>query len=251
MTLDEILGSLFADSRDLVRENGLLWGRARLADDGPEQMATVIGVQGRAFVGVDDAILLSRVVLQTIAAGAAQGSQEPILVLIDSSSQRMSKRDELLGLNEFLAHLAKSLLYAHARGHATVGLLYGHTAAGAFIATALATSTLLALPGAHPAVMDLPSMARVTKLPLAVLEEKAKSTPVFAPGLDNLEQTGGVARVLNSDQPLSSQVREVLTTLTQGDRAQDSRDRLGKARGGRPVAADIADQVYALARAAM
>ncbi|MGE6917428.1 biotin-independent malonate decarboxylase subunit gamma [Achromobacter kerstersii] len=259
MTLDDILGSLFADSQGLVRENGLLWGRARLADDGQDRMTTVIGVEGRAFVGVDDAIVLARVVLQTIAQGAAQGSPEPILVLIDSSSQRMSKRDELLGLNEFLAHLAKSLIYAHARGHATVGLLYGHTAAGAFIATALATSTLLALPGAHPAVMDLPSMARVTKLPLTVLEEKAKSTPVFAPGLDNLAQTGGVAQVLNPDQPLSAQLRDVLATLNTGltpgltphERAQDHRDRLGKTRGGRPVAADIADQVYALARAAI
>jgi len=60
---------------------------------------------------------------------------------------------------------------------------------------------------------------------------------------------------LNPDQPLSAQVRDVLATLTTGltphERAQDHRDRLGKTRGGRPVAADIADQVYALARAAI
>ena len=60
-------------------------------------------------------------------------------MLVDSDSQRMSKRDELLGLNEFLAHLAKSLIYADLSGRPTIGLLYGHTAAGAFIATALAT----------------------------------------------------------------------------------------------------------------
>ena len=44
----------------------------------------------------------------------------------------MSKRDELLGLNEFLAHLAKCLIYADMQGRQTVGLLYGHSAAGAF-----------------------------------------------------------------------------------------------------------------------
>ena len=31
-------------------------------------------------------------------------------MLVDSDSQRMSKRDELLGLNEFLSHLAKVLI---------------------------------------------------------------------------------------------------------------------------------------------
>src|SRR5205807_67055 len=83
----------------------------------------------------------------------------------------------------YLSHLAKALLLAEAEGHRTVGLLYGGSAAGAFIATALATGTLVALPGAHPAVMDLPSMARVTKLPVEVLKAKAEATPVFAPEL--------------------------------------------------------------------
>jgi hypothetical protein len=83
-------------------------------------------------------------------------------------------------------HLAKALIHADLQGHATVGLLFGHTAAGAFIATALAARTLVVLPGAQPAVMDLPSMARVTKLSIEVIEEKAKSKPVFAPGLENL-----------------------------------------------------------------
>ena len=54
----------------------------------------------------------------------------PILVLVDSDSQRMSRRDELLGLNEFLAHLAKALILADLSGHPTIGLLYGHSAAG-------------------------------------------------------------------------------------------------------------------------
>jgi malonate decarboxylase gamma subunit len=82
--------------------------------------------------------------------------------------------------------------------------LYGHAAAGAFLATALATRMLLALPGADPEVMDLPSMARVTKLSLDVLREKAQSTAVFAPGLDNLVKTGGVARVLDPGLPLAA-----------------------------------------------
>jgi malonate decarboxylase gamma subunit len=131
-------------------------------------------------------------------------------------------------------------------------LLYGHTAAGAFIATALATRTLLALPGADPAVMDLPSMARVTKLSIEVLKDKAKSTPVFAPGLENLAQTGGVPQVLDPRASLAAQLEAALTAMAAGTaaRASDTRDQLGKERHGRPKAADIAMRVRELALAA-
>ena len=120
-----------------------------------------------------------------------QGSG-PILVLVDSDSQRMSKRDELLGLNEFLAHLAKCLIYADMHGRPTIGLLYGHSAAGAFLATALATRVLVGLPGADPAVMDLPSMAKVTKLSIEVLRGKGQVDAGVRARPANLAQTGAV-----------------------------------------------------------
>jgi len=160
----------------------------------------------------------------------------------------MSKRDEMLGLNEFLAHLAKCLILADVLGHATIGLLYGHTAAGAFIATALATRKLLALPGAEPVVMDLPSMARVTKLPIETLQAMAKTTPVFAPGLANLAQTGAVAATLDPQRSLAAQVEEILVAGAR-EAGKDERDVLGKQRNGRPKAADIALRVQELARA--
>lgn len=240
MLLDEILASAFPAGHEVVREHGLLRGHGTL---GSGDRIALIGVEGRAPVGIDEAMLLSGEVLQVI----QRGNRQPILVLIDSDSQRMSKRDELLGLNEFLAHLAKCLIYADHAGHPTIGLLYGHTAAGAFIATALATRTLVALPGAEPAVMDLPSMSRVTKLPLELLQEKAKSTPVFAPGLENLAQTGAVASVLDPTRPLDQQLQALLVP-PQPDESGDRRDRLGQERRGRPMAADIAQRVYELAR---
>jgi malonate decarboxylase gamma subunit len=104
---------------------------------------------------------------------------------------------------------------------------------------------LVALPGAHPEVMDLPSMARVTKLPLEVLRQKAEATPVFAPGLDNIVATGGVAQLWNTGRPLSDQLAALLATPAAGD----ERALLGRTRGGRPKAADIAAEVERLARA--
>ncbi|HVI88292.1 MAG TPA: biotin-independent malonate decarboxylase subunit gamma [Dongiaceae bacterium] len=237
MTLDEILASLFPAGHEVRITGSLIGGKATLPAAGG--YIHVIGVAGGAPLGIEDAAILARRVLDVIETD--QGA--PILVLIDSASQRMSRHDELLGLNEYLAHLAKALLFAEAQGHRTIGLLYGGSAAGAFIATALATGTLVALPGAHPAVMDLPSMARVTKLPLAVLEEKAKTTPVFAPGLDNLAQTGAIHAVWDPAKPLAGQ----LAALLAGPAGQDTRDRLGASRGGRPKAAEIAARVIARA----
>lgn len=236
MTPDELLAGLFPQGHQVRNDDGILTGTARL---GSGTTMVVIGVAGRTALGVDQAIRLARHVLDPIDGGGG-----PILVLVDSDSQRMSKRDELLGLNEFLSHLAKVLLLADIGGRPTIGLLYGHSAAGAFLATALATRVLVALPTADPAVMDLPSMAKVTKLPLEVLTEKARSTPVFAPGLDNLARTGAVHFVWDDGRPLAERLEALLADLPD---IHDRRGALGRQRGGRMKAAAIADRVYALA----
>lgn len=236
MTLDDILASLFGDDHAVENRNGLLRGFGRLAD-GPSIL--IVGIADRTPLGIDGALVLSGSVLDAL----AEGGDGPILVLVDSDSQKMSKRDELLGLNEALAHLAKCLILADLSGRPTIGLLYGHTAAGAFIATALATRVLVALPGAEPEVMDLPSMSRVTKLSIDVLRDKARSTPVFAPGLDNLSQTGAVLETWNDRQPLAGQLSAALARIG----GPDERDRLGRERGGRPRAEIVASRVRELA----
>lgn len=236
MTLDEILASLFPDGHDVTVQDGLIAGSGPLAGG----RATVIGIADETTLGVDGALRLAGLVLDA----AARDDGDPILVLIDSGSQRMRRRDELLGLNEYLAHLAKALFLADTRGHPTVGMIYGHSAAGAFIATALATRVLVGVPGANPTVMDLASVARVTTLPLERLEELAKDTPVFAPGLDNMVAMGSVRAVLDADTPLAGQVAALLDDLPRFD----DRDRLGAERGGRTEAARIADLVVEAAR---
>ena len=236
MTLAEILSSLFPEGDSVTATDGLVTGH------GPFEGGNlhVVGVDGNTPLGVEGALDLAGAVLAVV----RSGKKAPILVLVDSDSQRMTRRDELLGLNEYLAHLAKALLLADHRGHPTVGLIYGHSAAGAFIATALATRVLAALPGANPSVMDLPSVARVTKLPLDRLEAMAESTPVFAPGLDNMVATGAVHAVLDPETPLAGQIRDLIASLP----AADERDSLGETRGGRPVARAIAARVIAQAR---
>ena len=241
MALEAILAALFPAGHAVTVSDGLITG------DGPlgAGRIAVVGIDGNTALGIEGACHLAGRVLDVVRAGG----ETPILVLIDSDSQRMSRRDELLGLNEYLAHLAKALLLADAQGHPTIGLLYGHSAAGAFIATALATRVLVALPGAHPSVMDLPSVARVTKLPLEKLEEMARATPVFAPGLDNMVQTGAVQAVLDPTRPLGPQVAALIAQGAAAD-IRDTRDALGRERGGRPLAYDIAARVVREAQGA-
>ena len=236
MTLDNILASLFPGGHDVRNDKGVISGSAVLRSGAK---ALVIGVADRTAVGIDEAIRLSGYVLDFLDQGSG-----PILVLVDSDSQRMSKRDELLGLNEFLSHLAKVLIYADMNGRPTIGLLYGHSAAGALLATGLATRVLVGLRGADPAVMDLPSMAKVTKLSIETLQEKAKSTPVFAPGLSNLARMGAVHLIWNDAASLADQMEALLADMPA---AQDRRDALGRERGGRLKAADIAERVRELA----
>lgn len=213
--------------------HGIVNGKARLESIGEVVLVEI--VDGTPL-GIEGALALAGHVLAVV----ARGESLPIVVLVDTSSQNMSRRDELLGLNEYLGHLSKCLAFAGTQGHRTAAVLYGRAAAGALIATSLSTQALAALPGAEPFVMDLPSISRVTKLPLGQLEEMAKSTPIFAPGLDPLFATGAVTEKWDATQSLSKQL---ITLLQRPIGDSDRRDEIGRERGGRKQAAAIAERV--------
>ena len=116
MKLGDILHSLFPAGYHLGAEGKLLAGHGSLPGG---SRIHVLGVTEGTFLGVEEALWLAQHVLEI---GRARDST-PILLLVDSASQRMSRRDELLGLNEYLAHLAKALIVAELAGHGSVGLL--------------------------------------------------------------------------------------------------------------------------------
>jgi malonate decarboxylase gamma subunit len=235
MTLDEILRGLFPAGHDVkTSAAGMITGTGKRK--GGAAIA-VIGVANGVALGTAGVLPLAEEVLGVV----TKAGNTPILVLVDTQGQLMARRDEMRGLNEYLAHLAKCLLLASQQGHRTIGLEYGKAAAGAFLATALATDRLIGLPGAEPTVMDLPSVARVTKLPLDSLKQLAKTTPVFAPGLDHLLQVGAVAEIWDPKKPLDNQLEEALRNASPAD----TRDELGAQRKGRMMAAIVAKRVIA------
>jgi len=94
--------------------------------------------------------------------------------------------------------------------------------------------------------MDLPSISRVTKLPLEQLKELAKSTPIFAPGVEPLFATGAVAEIWAADQTFASRLAAL---LQQPVATSDPRDGIGLERKGRLLAQKIAERVAAEAAA--
>jgi malonate decarboxylase gamma subunit len=235
MTLDEILTGLFPSGHDVkTSPAGIITGTGKRKNG---EAIAVIGVANGEALGTAGVLPLAEEVLRVV----ATGGNTPILVLVDTQGQLMARRDEMRGLNEYLAHLAKCLLLASQQGHRTIGLEYGKAAAGAFLATALATDRLVGLPGAEPTVMDLPSISRVTKLPLDKLTELAKTTPVFAPGIDHLFQIGAVAEIWDPEKPLDQQLEVALGEASPAD----TRDELGAERKGRAMAAMVAKRVIA------
>jgi malonate decarboxylase gamma subunit len=198
---------------------------------------TVIGTTNHAPIGIQLALAQARVVLDAV----AQHPGRPILLLVDTQGQQLRRRDELLGINRAMAHLGASIDLARRRGHRVIGLVYDQALSGGFITSGLIADACYALPEAEIRVMRIPAMARVTKLPEDKLTALSQSNPVFAPGVQNYVAMGGVRALWEGD--LQAALRDALNqTSTEDRRAQD-----GAARGGRKLAATVAQRVLAAA----
>ncbi|SCK41079.1 malonate decarboxylase gamma subunit [Variovorax sp. HW608] len=220
---------LFGADHGIAADGDFLHGSARFEG----QPITVVGTTNHAPIGVRLALAQARVVLDTV----ARHPERPILLLIDTQGQQLRRRDELLGINRAMAHLGASIDLARRRGHRVIGLVYDQALSGGFITSGLIADACYALPEAEIRVMRIPAMARVTKLPEAMLEALSKSNPVFAPGVSNYVAMGGVRALWEGD--LAAALRDALAHTPREDmRAID-----GAARGGRRLAAAIAQRV--------
>lgn len=229
MIWTDLLQGLFGEHHQVNRDGELLRGTAQL--DG--QTLAVVGTTDHAAIGVELALAQARVVLDTV----RDHPGRPILLLVDTQGQRLRRRDELLGINRYMAHLGLCIELARQRGHRVIGLVYDQALSGGFITSGLIADACYALPEAEIRVMRLPAMARVTKIDESRLAALAESNPVFAPGVENYVAMGGVRALWRGD--LAVQLREALAqTPTTDERARD-----GAQRGGRQMAADVAQRV--------
>jgi malonate decarboxylase gamma subunit len=163
--------------------------------------------------------------------------RRPILALVDSRGQRMSRRDEVLGLNGYLGHLATAVDLARRRGHRVVALVHGDAVSGGVLPLGFMADEVHAVEGANPWVMSLKAMSRVTKIPFERLESLSRTSPVLAPGLASFLRLGAVESVWRP--PLAAPLAAALARAP----GRDRRAERGLERGGRLLAAAVAARV--------
>ena len=229
----ELLEGLFGGAHDVRCESDFLRGTAEFEG----QRVAIVGSAHHAEVGVELALAQARAVLDTV----RDHPGRPLLLLVDTQGQRLRRRDELLHIARYMAHLGKALALARKQGHPIVGLVYDQALSGGFITSGLMADDCHALAHAEIRVMRLPAMARVTKIDEARLAELAQDNPVFAPGVRNYLAMGGVKSLWQGDPAsLRAALRSALAERSTSDvRADD-----GAARGGRRLAATIAREVH-------
>ena len=229
MDWQTVAAQLFPGGHDIVEVDNFLSGSAQV--DG--KPVAVIGTTGHTPIGIEIALAQAKAVLETVQAHPGR----PIVILVDTQGQRLRHRDEMLGINSFMAHLGKCVDLARREGHTVIGLVYDQALSGGFITSGLIASACYALPGATIRVMGLPAMARITKVPEERLTELAKDNPVFAPGPENYLRMGGLHGIWEGDL-----AAELIRALAES-RPDDARMALGRERGGRLLAHRVAQAV--------
>jgi malonate decarboxylase gamma subunit len=231
MDWQRLTSELFPEGHDIGERDNFLSGTGQVAG----QTVAVIGTTGHAPIGIEIALAQAQAVLKTV----REHPQRPILILVDTQGQRLRHRDEMLGINSYMAHLGKCIDLARREGHKVIGLVYDQALSGGFITSGLIADACFALPEATIRVMGLPAMARITKVPEERLTELAKDNPVFAPGAENYLRMGGLQAIWERD--LAAQLAQAIEQCDSVDRRME----LGKERGGRHLAQPVAAAVRA------
>jgi malonate decarboxylase gamma subunit len=235
MKLNNLLDALFPAGHTVTVTDQTLTGTATTAA-GP---VTVLGTMDGAAISHDIALRLADCILQTIESAPGR----PLVFLVDTSGQALSRQQELLCLNGSLAHLAQCVDLARRQGHASVSLVNEQAVSGGFLSFGLMVDRTYALADAQVRVMDLKAMARVTKIAHERLMELASNSPIFAPGAESYRRMGAIEAIWEA--PSAQLLETALVELAKGAGLADQRMTVGLARGGRYLAADVTAAVLA------
>ncbi|WP_034294933.1 biotin-independent malonate decarboxylase subunit gamma [Herbaspirillum sp. RV1423] len=229
MNWQTLADDLFPQGHSITEKADFLSGTAQVDGD----IVAVVGTTGHTPIGIEIALAQAQAILQTV----REHPGRPIVILVDTQGQRLRHRDEMLGINSYMAHLGKCIDLARREGHKIIGLVYDQALSGGFITSGLMADASYALPNATIRVMGLPAMARITKVPEERLVELAGSNPVFAPGPENYRRMGGVADIWNGD--VAEQLKQALAKADN----KDQRAALGLQRGGRNWSQRVVDAI--------
>jgi len=235
MSLIEILDSLFPEGHAVTRTGHLIAGEAET----PNGTVAVLGTTDAAAINHEIALSLAESILNVI----EHHPSRPIVFLVDTKGQALSRAEELLCLNGSFAHLARCVDFARRKGHISLSIITGEAVSGGFLSFGLMADKTFALADAQVRVMDLRAMSRVTKLPLERLTSLAESSPTFAPGAENYLRMGAIEALWKS--PSATLLEAALAQPGASQIGSDNRTVIGLSRGGRQLAQKIIDSVLA------
>lgn len=233
MNLNDILDALFPAGHAVAVTNQVITGQAQTA----QGTVAVLGTTDAAAIDHAMALALAGFILDTI----ERHPGRPLVFLVDTSGQALSRSQELLCLNGSLAHLAACVDLARRQGHPSLSLVTANAVSGGFLSFGLMADRAYALADAQVRVMDLRAMSRVTKIAHERLVELAASSPIFAPGAESYVRMGGIAAIWPA--PSAALLETALTSARQSAPATDQRMASGLTRDGRQLAAGIAHAV--------
>lgn len=221
MDIYELLELLFKEDYSITVEEEVFSGTGVLNN----QKISLLGTKNNTYIGNDTVLNLSSKLLNII----QNNDKEPILILVDTLGQKLSHHDELLGINLHLSHLSKCIELARLNGHKIISIVRNQAVSGGALCTNLLADSCFALDDASIGVMNLPSMSRITQIPLKRLEELSKTSPLFDPDVNNFYVMGALEALWNKNDDLPKLLLEVINNKNNIDK----RSNLGSSRKGR------------------
>ncbi|ABD86624.1 biotin-independent malonate decarboxylase subunit gamma [Rhodopseudomonas palustris] len=232
---------------------GAVVGEAKL--DGA--LVTVIASDAEAFnekfpvvysgiIGMEEGYKMAQAVYASLAADAELplAKKRALVLIVDTPGNGPGKVEEIFGMNKATGAYQLALAEARLAGHPIVAMVVGRAISGAFLCHGLQADRILALDskfGTMIHVMPITSVSRIIKKDIEVLEELAKSNPVFAAGPAFFYQLGGVEELVSEIPAMRpaiiKQVAEIRKAKAAGLNLVGPRGRgkLGLDRGGRKV----------------
>jgi malonate decarboxylase gamma subunit len=221
MNEQELLNLLFKDDFLVLNENEVFHGIGEVEG----KKVFIIGTENETYIGNDIALIMSNKILKLI----QKNKKEPIILMVDTLGQKLSHHDELLGINLYLAHLSKTLELARLSGHKIISIARNQSVSGGALCTNLLADSCFALDSASFGVMNLPSMSRITQIPLIKLERLSESSPLFDTNVNNYHVMGAIEALWNKEDDLPKLLAEAIKNTEN----KDNRRTLGSTRNGR------------------
>lgn len=220
MEINNLLELLFKGNYSIDIVNNVIAGSGSVN----KTEIAILGTTNEEYVGIKMAYSFVDILIDII----ENKPKMPILLLVDTLGQKLSHYDELLGLNAYLGHLSKTIELARLNGHKIISVVRNQAVSGGILSTNMLADSCFAIKGSNIGVMNLPSMARITRIPLKKLEKLSESSPLFDTNVENYYQMGAIDAIWDTKDDMSTLLVSALDEMKNDDRKDKGLKRKGR-----------------------